>query len=108
MTELNVAALKQLIKSNGSGIQGHSISAVEQARVLLAVDALEKQGHSFDSATKVVASVQCISNKTIRSVHSQFIASGELKEPDTSSIGRGNVDHPMHDTGVLNNSAEAE
>jgi transposase len=88
--------LRSVLKGEGFGKQGHSRSPVENARALLHIHAHQQHGLSSDAAIKAAAQAELASPSTIRSVLSEFAASGALLQPSTAHRGKGNPDHPLH------------
>jgi hypothetical protein len=56
----------------------------------------QQRGLSFDAAIKATAAAELTSPSTLRSVVSEFAASGALPEPSTAHRGSGNPNHPLH------------
>jgi len=56
----------------------------------------QQRGLSFDAAIKATAAAELASPSTLRSVASEFAASGSLPQPSTAQRGKGNPQHPLH------------
>jgi len=84
------------VKDSGTGVQGHSRTPVENARAVMHVAMHQQRGLSFDAAVKAAAAAELTSPSTLRSVISEFIASGALPQPSNAQRGKGNPNHPLH------------
>ena len=89
-------ALRGIVKENGTGVQGHSRTPVENARAVMHVVMHQQHGLSFDAAIKATAAAELTSPSTLRSVLSEFAVSGSLPQSSTAHRGKGNPDHPLH------------
>jgi transposase len=56
----------------------------------------QQRGLSFDAAIKATATAELTSPSTLRSVVSEFAASGSLPQPSSAHRGKGNPAHPLH------------
>jgi transposase len=89
--------LRAVVKDNGTGVQGHTRSPVENARALLHVHQHRQRGASFDAAIKAAATAELASPSTLRAAQQQFTATGVLPSlPSTAHRGKGNPTHPLH------------
>jgi len=93
---VQLRALRSIVKESGTGVQGHSRTPVENARALMHVAMHQQSGLSFDAAIKATAAAELTSSSTLRSVVSEFAASGSLPQPSTAHRGKGNPEHPLH------------
>jgi len=56
----------------------------------------QQRGLSLDAAIKATATAELTSPSILRSVISEFSASGALPQPSSAHRGKGNPDHPLH------------
>jgi transposase len=97
ITHEQVISLRSTVKENGTGVQGHSRSPVENARAILLIHELMQQLNlSFDAAVKLTAKGELTSPSTLRSASVTFTSTGVLPVPKTSHRGSGNPNHPRH------------
>jgi len=87
--------LRDMLKEEGIGKQGHSRSATDNARALLHVHAHQQHGLSYDAAVKATAQAELASPSTLRSAAQQFAATGALTQPSTP-VDRSNPLHPFY------------
>jgi hypothetical protein len=87
--------LRDMLKEEGIGKQGHSRSATDNARALLHVHAHQQHGLSYDAAVKATAQAELASPSTLRSAAQQFAATGALTPPPTP-VDRSNPLHPFY------------
>lgn len=97
LTTEQLFALRTVVKNSGTGVQGHSRSAVENARALLHIEQHRQRGMSYDAAVKATAAAELTSPSTLRDVTKQFVNTGTLPAPSSTTLrGRGNPSHPLH------------
>jgi hypothetical protein len=87
--------LRSIVKDSGTGVQGHSRSATENARALLHVRSYQQRGMSYDAAVKTAAAAELVSPSTLRAVSQQFAATGALTATRTP-VDRSNPLHPFY------------
>jgi len=88
-------ALRTIVKSHGTGVQGHSRSPVENARALLHTHEHRQRGASLDEAIKSTAKAELASPSTLRAASAQFVSTGALTWPPTP-IDRTSPLHPFY------------
>jgi DDE superfamily endonuclease len=84
------------VKHSGTGVQGHSLSPVENARALLHIHEYRQHNLSYNEAVKATAKGELTSPSKLRAVQQVFICNGTLPQPSTSHRGKGNPNHPLH------------
>jgi transposase len=85
--------LRDMLKDEGLGKQGHSRCANDNTRALLHVVVHQQHGLTFDAAVKATAQAELASPHTIRAAATQFFTTGTLLKPEDR---RSHPSHPFH------------
>jgi hypothetical protein len=96
LTHEQLLTLRIVVKSSGTGVQGHSRSPEENARAVLHIHAHRQHGLSFDAAVKATAAAELASPSTLRDVTKQFLNTGTLPSPHRTPVSRTNPLHPFY------------
>ena len=86
-------AAKAIVKTSGTGVQGHQRTAEENARAVLHVQQHCERGASFDAAVKATATAEVASPNTIRTAVYQFSTTGNLVPREDR---RSQRNHPFY------------
>lgn len=90
--------LRETLKAEGKGKQGRSRSYSDNARALLHIDSLQKNGFSFDAAVKSTAQSELASPATLRRAarHLSSTDTGSIPQPIDYEFKRSQPAHPFY------------
>jgi hypothetical protein len=99
LTHTQLRALREGVKSDGAGNQGKQRTAADNARLVHSFGVLTKHlSISLNKAISIVAEQAAASPATVRQAVLQYREIEQVATPFTQHLGRGNPNHPLHNS----------